>query len=105
MAKEITDSNFEEVTSTDKLVVVDMWAPWCGPCRMVGPIIENISDELNDVAVVGKCNVDENAETSLKFGIRSIPTVLLIKNGVVVDKLVGALSKESYMEKINQHLN
>ena len=105
MAKEITDSNFEEVTSTDKLVVVDMWAPWCGPCRMVGPIIENISDELTNVAVVGKCNVDENAETSLKFGIRSIPTVLLIKNGVVVDKLVGALSKESYMEKINQHLN
>ena len=105
MAKEITDSNFEEVTSTDKLVVVDMWAPWCGPCRMVGPIIENISEELNDVAVVGKCNVDENSETSLKFGIRSIPTVLLIKNGVVVDKLVGALSKESYMEKINQHLN
>ncbi len=102
MAIEITDSNFEEmVTNSEKPVVLDFWATWCGPCRIIAPIIDELSDEFKDKAVIGKVNVDENAEVTAKFGIRNIPTVLFIKNGEVEDKVVGATSKNVLTEKLN----
>ncbi|MEZ4883221.1 MAG: thioredoxin [Chitinophagales bacterium] len=101
MALEFTDSNFEElVLDSDKLAVVDFWAVWCGPCRMVGPIIEQLHDEYKDV-VVGKVDVDNNPGISQRYGIRNIPTVLFIKDGVVVDKQVGAAPKGTYAGKID----
>jgi thioredoxin 1 len=100
MAKEVTDSTLEETLKTDKLVMLDFWAPWCGPCRMIGPVVEEISNEVNDI-VVGKVNVDENPEASTKYGIRSIPAIYFIKNGEVVDKLIGAVPKADLMKKID----
>lgn len=106
MAKEINDQNFEETISSAKVAVVDFWAEWCGPCRMVGPIIDEISNDpdLEGQAVIGKCNVDENADSSVKFGIRNIPTVLFFKDGQLVDKLVGVNPKSAYLTKIKEHL-
>lgn len=104
MALEITDSNFNEIINTDKPVVVDFWASWCGPCRMVGPVVEELSKDYDGKAVVGKLNVDENPETSSKFSVRSIPTILFIKDGKVVDKHVGAGSKSDFSKKIDAHL-
>jgi thioredoxin 1 len=102
MALEITKENFEETVKNNKLVVVDFWAPWCGPCRMVAPIIEELSEEYKDKGVaVGKINTDEQQELAIQFGIRSIPTVLFIKNGEVVDAMIGAAPKAMYEEKIN----
>lgn len=102
MAVEITDANFEElVMNSDKPVVVDFWAEWCGPCRMVGPIIEELSNEYEGRAVVGKVNVDHNRGISAKFGIRNIPSVLFFNNGEVVDKQVGAAPKAAYADKLN----
>ncbi|MBE9492039.1 MAG: thioredoxin, partial [Bacteroidetes bacterium] len=91
MSLEITDTNFEElVLKSDKPVIIDFWAEWCGPCRMVGPIVQEIGNEYQGKAIVGKVNVDENPEITVKFGIRNIPTILFFKNGEIVDKQVGA---------------
>ncbi len=104
MALQITDATINEVLQTDKLVVIDFWAEWCGPCKMVGPIIEQISEEYKEKVVVGKLDVDSNDETTSKYGIRNIPTVLFFKNGTVVDKVVGAGSKNLFTEKIDKLL-
>jgi len=102
MALELTDANFQEnVLNSDKAALVDFWAEWCGPCRMVGPIIEEISNEYGDKAVIGKVDVDSNPEIAAKYGIRNIPTILFIKNGEVVDKQVGAVPKASLAEKLD----
>ena len=101
MALEITDATFDEVVlKSDKPVVVDFWAAWCGPCRMVGPIIDEVSSEYEGKAVVGKVDVDANQEFAAKYGVRNIPTVLVFKNGEVVGKQVGAAPKKSYVEKL-----
>jgi len=104
MALQITDSTLKNVLNTDKLVVIDFWAEWCGPCKMVGPIIEQIAKEYKDKIVVGKIDVDNNDEATSKYGIRNIPTVLFIKNGQVVAKVVGAGPKNLFTEKINKHI-
>ncbi len=105
MAYEITDSNFQEqVLNSQKPVILDFWAEWCGPCRMVAPIIDEMSNEYKDKAVIGKVNVDDNPEVTSKFGIRNIPTVLFIKNGEVVDKVVGSTSKNVLSEKLESLL-
>jgi thioredoxin 1 len=102
MAIELTDSTFESlVLKSDKPVLVDFWAVWCGPCRMVGPIVQEISEEYGDKAVVGKLDVDHNPETARNFGIRNIPTILFFKNGEVVDKQVGAVPKQKLVEKLD----
>jgi thioredoxin 1 len=105
MAVEITDSNFSEVvTNSDKPVVVDFWAAWCGPCRMVGPLIEEMHGEYDGRAVIGKVDVDQNPGVSAQYGVRSIPTILFIKNGEVVDKVVGAVPKATLTQKLDQLL-
>jgi thioredoxin 1 len=102
MAVELTDSNFSEVVmNSDKPVVVDFWAAWCGPCRMVGPLIEEMHNEYAGKAVIGKVDVDQNPNVSGQFGIRSIPTILFIKNGQVVDKVVGAVPKGTLKQKLD----
>ena len=101
MALEITDSNFDElVLQSDKPVVVDFWAEWCGPCKMIGPIIDEMSKDYEGKALIGKVNVDQNANVSAQFGVRSIPTVLFIKNGELVDKSVGAVPKATLDSKL-----
>jgi thioredoxin 1 len=105
MAIQITDSNFEDtVLKSDKPVLVDFWAEWCGPCRMVGPIVEEISNEYQGKAGVGKVDVDSNPNISMQFGIRNIPTLLIFKGGKVVDKIVGAVPKNVLVEKLNAQL-
>jgi thioredoxin 1 len=105
MALEITDANFEEIVlKSDKPVLVDFWAEWCGPCRMVGPIVEEISNEYQGRAVVGKVDVDSNPNTSMQFGIRNIPTLLIFKGGKLVDKQVGAAPKQALTQKLDAHL-
>jgi len=105
MAFEFTDTNFKE-SALDKegLSVVDFWAEWCGPCRLVGPVVDQLSVDYEGKALIGKVNVDENPETSLKYGVRSIPTILFIKNGEVVDKHVGTATKATLAQKIDAHL-
>ncbi|MDD2243865.1 MAG: thioredoxin [Dysgonamonadaceae bacterium] len=102
MALQITDTTLDNVLKTDKLVVIDFWAEWCGPCKMVGPIIDEISEKYKDQVVVGKIDVDNNDGATSKYGIRNIPTVLFIKNGEVVDKLVGAAGKNVFVEKVEK---
>ncbi|MBN1637540.1 MAG: thioredoxin [Ignavibacteriales bacterium] len=101
----ITDENFdEEVLKSDKLVLVDLWAVWCGPCKAIASIIKELSVEYSDKIKVGKMDVDNNPIIPTKYGIRSIPTVLYIKNGSVVDSVVGAVHKNNFVEKISLHI-
>ncbi len=101
MALEFTDANFEDLAlKTDKPVIVDFWAVWCGPCRIVGPVVEEIGREVGDRAVVGKLDVDHNPETAKKYGIRNIPTILFFKNGEIVDKQVGSVPKQVLVNKL-----
>lgn len=105
MAIELTDANFEEqVLKSDKPVLVDFWAEWCGPCRMVGPVVEELHNDYEGKAIVGKVNVDNNPGISAQFGIRNIPTVLFFKNGEVVDKQVGAAPKSAYASKLDAQI-
>jgi thioredoxin 1 len=105
MAIEITDSNFAEVVEkSTQPVLLDFWAEWCGPCRMVGPVVEELSKDYAGKALVGKVNVDTNPEISMKFGIRNIPTILFFKGGIVVDKQVGAVPKATLAAKLDAQL-
>jgi thioredoxin 1 len=101
MALELTDVNFKEkVLDSDKLSVVDFWAEWCGPCRAIGPVIEELSKEYAGTVNIGKVNVDHNPQVSMNYGITSIPAILFVKGGQVVDKLVGAQPKANFVKKI-----
>ena len=100
MALEITDSNFQEILAEGKPVVMDFWAPWCGPCKRVGPIIDELATEYEGKVIIGKCDVDENGDVAAEYGIRNIPTVLFFKNGELVDKQVGSAPKSAYVAKI-----
>ena len=100
MALEITDSNFQEILAEGKPVVMDFWAPWCGPRKMVGPIIDELATEYEGKVIIGKCDVDENGDVAAEYGIRNIPTVLFFKNGELVDKQVGSAPKSAYVAKI-----
>lgn len=105
MAVEFTDGNFDtQVVSSDKLSIVDFWAEWCGPCRAIGPVIEELSTEYAGKVNVGKVNVDHNPQLSINYNITSIPAILFIKGGKVVDKLVGAQPKSNFVKKIEQHI-
>lgn len=105
MALEFTDANFQnEVIANDKLTVVDFWAEWCGPCRAIGPVVEELATEYDGQVKVGKLNVDNNPDVSVKYGITSIPAILFIKNGEVVDKQIGAVPKSVLDQKIKAHL-
>ena len=102
---EFSDGNFdEEVLKSEIPVVVDFWAAWCAPCRMIAPIIEDLSTDFEGKAKVGKLDVDSNQQTAIKYGVRSIPTVLIIKNGEVVDTIIGALPKAAFVEKLQSVL-
>jgi thioredoxin 1 len=106
MAKEFTDSNFQtEVLTSNQLTVIDFWAEWCGPCRAIGPIIEELAKDYSGKVNVGKVNVDHNPQLSMNYGITSIPAILFIKDGKVVDKLVGAQPKGNFIKKIESHLS
>ena len=98
----ITDDNFEEeVIKSDKPVLIDFWAVWCGPCRMVAPIVEELAMEYEGKVKIGKLDVDSNQQTSIKFGVRSIPTILIFKDGKVKETIIGAVPKKNIVEKIN----
>jgi len=103
---EFKDSNFQEsISQSDKPVLVDFWAQWCGPCLQIGPMIEELANEYQDKLVVGKLNIDENQNIPMEFNVRSIPTLLIFKNGVVVEKHVGSLPKSELKKKIEAHVN
>lgn len=104
MALAITDATLDEVLKSDKPVVIDFWAEWCGPCRMVGPIIDELAKAYEEDVIIGKVDVDNNDEITSKYGIRNIPTILFIKNGEVVDKQVGVAQKTALVEKIEKML-
>ena len=102
MAVEITDANFEEIVlKSEKPVLVDFWAEWCGPCRLLGPIVEEMATEYEGRAIIGKVNVDENPGVSAKFGIRNIPTVIFVKGGEIADKSIGAVPKTQLASKLD----
>ncbi|MEA3513069.1 MAG: thioredoxin [Campylobacterota bacterium] len=100
---ELTDENFE-ATTKEGVALVDFWAPWCGPCRMIAPVIEELAEEFEGKAAICKVNTDEQQELSTKFGVRSIPTIVFLKDGEIVDTMVGAASKQAFADKINSLL-
>lgn len=104
MAKVATNTNFNELLQDDKLVIVDFWATWCGPCRMLSPVLDDIEEELSDKISVVKCNVDDADEIAARFRIMSIPTLLFFKGGEIVDKSVGAMPRNILLDKINSIL-
>lgn len=104
MAKVATNANFADMLQDDKLVVVDFWAVWCGPCRMLSPIVDEIAEEMADKVTVVKCNVDDCEEIAMQFRIMSIPTLIFFKNGEIVDKTVGVMPKNALVEKIKSLL-
>ena len=104
MALAITDNNFDQLLAQGKPMLVDFWATWCGPCRKVGPYIEELAEEYSDRAIVGKVDVDDNTELAMRFGVRNIPTILFIKDGNVVDKQIGASPKAVLEQKLQSIL-
>ncbi len=104
MAQAITDSNYKEILAAGKPVMIDFWAEWCGPCRMVGPIVEELAAEYGDRVTVGKCDVDENSDISSEFGIRNIPTLLFFRDGKLVDRHVGYAPKGELAAKVENLL-
>ena len=104
MALEITDANYEEIAATDRLILIDFWAQWCGPCRSLSPVVDDLSKAYEGKAIVAKIDVDENPDIVEKFSIRNVPTILLIKDGEVVDKIVGAVPKNEIVATIEANL-
>jgi thioredoxin 1 len=100
----LIDADIDETITKFPTIVIDCWAPWCGPCRMIGPIIEELAKDMQGKIVFGKLNVDENPQTSMKYGIMSIPTMLVFKNGQLVDRFVGAMPKEMVLQKLKPYL-
>lgn len=103
-AVEATDKTFDEIIGSDKPVLIDFWAEWCGPCRMVGPVVEELAGDYEGKAIVAKVDVDSNPEVSFKYGIRSIPTLMVFKNGEMVEKIIGVATKNVLAKKIEAHL-
>jgi thioredoxin 1 len=97
---ELTDANFDSIVNSDKPVLVDFWAEWCGPCKMIGPVVEELAKDYDGKAVVAKLNVDENPQVTARYGVRSIPTLLVFKGGQIVDKQVGAVPKSVLAQKL-----
>lgn len=104
MALAINNENYKEVIATDKVVMIDFWAEWCGPCRQMSPIVDEMATEFGDKAVIGKCDVEQSDEIASSYGVRNIPTIIFLKNGQLVDKQIGACSKAALTEKLNKLL-
>lgn len=100
MALAIDTSNFETLAKGDKLVIIDFWAQWCGPCKALGPVVEELAQEYENEVIIGKCDVDENTELAAQFGVMNIPMLVFLKNGEMVDALVGLVSKDTIVKKI-----